>query len=303
MPRDHYEVLGVAKTSSEDDIKKAYRKLARQFHPDRNPGDKSAEAKFKEIQDAYEVLSDKTKRAHYDQFGFADPQQFGGFGGGPGGFQGGQNVDLGEILRRFGMGQGESAEFDPSEMFGMFGQQAGTRGRRGGRPPRRPEPIETELPIPLVTAARGGSVSFRIDDRTIDLNVPPGSEEGKKLRLQGQGHHGGDLIVTLKIEPHPYFRREGKDIHLDVPLTIAEAVLGAKIEVPTLLGERLTVTVKPGSSTGTKLRLRGQGIAGGDQYLDLKIVTPPTMDARSRELIEEFARLNPQSPRLGAPWN
>ncbi len=301
MPRDYYEVLGVARTATDDEIKKAYRKLARQYHPDRNPGDKQAEARFKETQDAYDVLSDKTKRQHYDQYGFNGPESFGGFGGGGHA----EGVDLNEILRRFaggfGGGQAGFSEEGAEDLSHLFSGMRSRRGRSRRTVPTM-EPVETELPVPFLTAARGGSVSFRIEDRTLEVKVPAGAEEGKKLRLQGQGPGGADLVVKLKIEPHPYYRREGKDLYLEVPLTVSEAVLGTKIDVPTLGGERLSVTIKPGASSGSKRRLPRYGIDGGDMYLEIKIVTPSTLDVRSRELMEEFARLNPQNPRQGAPW-
>ncbi|HEY7326469.1 MAG TPA: J domain-containing protein [Gemmataceae bacterium] len=298
MPRDYYEVLGVAKNASEADIKKAYRKLARQFHPDRNPGNKQAEARFKEVQEAYDVLNDKTKREQYDRFGFAGPGfgpegPFRAQGGGPGGFefQGVNPEDLESILGAFGGG-------------GPFGEMFGRRGGRGrARAARPPESVEAEVAIPFLKAALGGSVSLNVDGRAIDLRVPAGVEEGKKLRLAGQGPGGGDLFVRVKIEPHPYFRSEGKNVILDVPISVSEAILGAKVDVPTLDGTHLTVTVPAGTSSGARLRLRGKGIAGSDQFIEIKIVVPKTHDERSRQLIEEFARLHPQNPRENTPWS
>jgi curved DNA-binding protein len=295
MPRDYYEVLGVSRNASEADIKKAYRKLARQYHPDRNPGNKQAEARFKEVQEAYDVLNDKTKRAQYDRFGFAGPGS-GGQGpfraeGGPGGFefQGINPEDLESILGAFG--------------GGGFGEVFGRRARGRGRAARPPESIEAEVAIPFLTAALGGTVSLNVDGRMIDVRVPAGVEEGKKLRLAGQGPGGGDLLVRIKIEPHPYFRREGHNIILDVPISVSEAVLGAKVDVPTLDGTHLTVKVPSGTSSGARLRLRGKGIAGGDQFIEIKIVVPKSHDERSRELIEEFARLHPENPREHTPWS
>jgi DnaJ-class molecular chaperone len=299
MPRDHYEVLGVAKNASEADVKKAYRKLARQYHPDRNPGDKTAAAKFKEVQDAYDVLSDKSKRAQYDQFGFAGPGTGpgGGFHWGQGGPQFNAHTfeagDLGDILRQFGMGGGGA---DVEDVFSR-GAAGGRRGRRA-----RPQEAEAEAAIPFLTAALGGSVSLDVDGRQIDVKVPAGVEDGKKMRLAGQGPGGGDLILVLRVQPHPYFRREGNTVILEVPLGLAEAVLGAKVDVPTLDGTRLSVKVPPGTSSGARLRLRGKGISGGDQFIEIKVVVPKAEGERSRELIEEFARLNPQTPRAGLPW-
>jgi DnaJ-class molecular chaperone len=309
MPRDYYEVLGVKRDASEEEIKKAYRKLARQYHPDRNPGDKQAEANFKEVQAAYEVLSDKTKRANYDRFGFAGAQAgAGGPGGGPfrwGGAEGGTQFefqgfdpnDLASIFRQFGgVGGGAGAE-DLGEVLGRRG-----RGRGRARQAKPPE-AEAEISIPFMTAALGGKVPLRVNDQEIELKVPAGVEDGKKLRLSGQGPGGGDLIVRLKVDPHPYFRREGNNVVLEVPLSVSEAVLGTTVEVPTLDGSRLMVKVPPGAASGSRLRLRGKGINGGDELIEVKVVAPKPADERSRELIEEFARLNPQSPRAGLPWN
>ncbi len=304
MARDLYEVLGVNRDASEDDIKKAYRKLARQYHPDRNPGDKQAESRFKEVQAAYDVLSDKGKRSNYDRFGTASPN--GGFGGGPGGgfhWGGGpggfQQVDPGqaeELLRQmFGGG-----------MEGGFGDLFGRRaaGPRGGRQRRAapPQEFETEVTIPFLTAAQGGTVNLQIDKHELGVKIPAGIEEGKSLRLSGQAPGGGDLLLKIRIQTHPFFKREGNNIILEVPLSLSEAVLGAKIDVPTIEGTRLTVKVPSGASSGSRLRLRGKGIAGGDQFIELRVMVPATQDDRSKQIIEEFARLNPQNPRAGLPW-
>jgi DnaJ-class molecular chaperone len=135
------------------------------------------------------------------------------------------------------------------------------------------------------------------------VKVPAGFAYGTKIRLAGQGADGDDLLIRIRVRPHPYFRREGNDILLEVPLSLAEAVLGAKVDVPTLDGSRLTVKVPPGTSSGARLRLRGRGIKGGDQYIEVKVAVPAPADDRSRELLEEFARRNPQSPRAGLPWS
>jgi curved DNA-binding protein len=168
-----------------------------------------------------------------------------------------------------------------------------------GRRAAPAEEAEAEVTIPFTTAALGGTVALQLDGRELSVKVPAGVEEGQALRLHGQAPGGGDLRLRLHIQPHPFFRREGKDIVLEVPLSVAEAVLGTTVEVPTLDGARLSVKVPPGTSSGTRLRLRGRGIAGGDQYIETKIVVPAAKDERSRELVEEFARLNPQNPRAG----
>jgi DnaJ-class molecular chaperone len=310
MPQDLYDVLGVSRTASEDEITKAYRKLARKYHPDRNPGDKQAEAKFKEVASAYEVLSDKQKRAQYDQFGHVGPGGVppnggapGGFhfgGGGPGGYQ---TIDPETAERLFGDLFG-GAGGGGSPFGDLFGRAAG--GGRGGRGRTRraqPEEVESEITVPFATAALGGTVALAIDGKEIDLKVPAGIEDGKTMRLAGQGPGGADVLLKVHVVPHPYFRREGNDLILTVPLSLPEAVLGGKVDVPMLGGGTLTVTIKPGTSSGTRLRVRGQGIKGGDLYIEAKVMVPAPADERSRELIEEFARLNPQRPRTGPPWD
>ncbi len=301
MP-DYYTILGVKRDASEDDIKKAYRKLARQYHPDRNPGDKQAEAKFKEVQDAYDILSDKTKRAQFDRFGRVggpdggfhgrggpQSQTFHWGGGGPGGFQEMDPGAAADLFRQFFGGGGED----------VFAQQP--RGRRGRRAEAAPE-VRSEVSIPFQVAALGGPVRWSVDGHELTVKIPAGVEDGQALRLKGQAPGGGNLVLVLRVQPHPYFRREGNNIVLEAPLSLAEAALGTKLDVPTIDGTRLTVTVPPGASSGSRLRLRGRGIQGGDQYIEIKVVVPPVKEGRSKELIEEFARLNPQKPRTGPPW-
>jgi curved DNA-binding protein len=306
MPRDYYEVLGVAKNATLDQIKKAYRQLARKYHPDRNPGDKQAEANFKEVQESYDVISDKDKRAQYDQFGFAGPAPAsapGGatfhWGGGaaPGNFSNVDPAQFADILRNFG--------FDAGNVdMGNFGRPRGrsrtnSRRRAAAAPPEAPP----EVTVPFLTAAQGGAISLQVDGQHIDLKVPAGIADGQTMRLSGQGPDGEDLYLKIRVQPHEYFRREGNDIVLEVPLSLPEAVLGTTVEVPTIDGARLGVKVPPGTSSGARLRLRGRGIKGGDQYIEIKIQVPAAKDERSRQLIEEFARLHPQSPRQGLPWS
>ncbi len=306
MPRDYYEVLGVAKTASAGEIKKAYNTLSKKYHPDRNPGDKEAEEKFKEVQQAYEILSDKEKRAQYDQFGFAGP---GGhpFGGNPGSahgfgsFEGIDPADLASILGRFaGMGGGGIPP-GMEDLFGVPPQASGGRGRRGRRS-RTPTPIELEANIPFETAVQGGTLSLRVGTATVEVAIPAGIADGKKLRVKGQGPDGADILVTIRVEADPNYRREGNDLILALPLTVAEAALGTKVDIPTPSGKRGTVKVPPGTSTGRRIRLKGQGLAGGDLYLEVQVIVPATLDEKSRELLEEFARRNPQNPRTGPPW-
>src|SRR5262249_44035103 len=191
------------------------------------------------------------------------------------------------------------------QMFGgggmgdLFGARRG-KGRGAGRKPG----VQThEVPVPADTAAHGGTLSLRIEDHDVDVKIPAGIEDGKVLRVKGQGPGGSDLQLKIKIDVPASFRREGNDVFLEVPLSLAEAVLGAKVDVPTLDGSKATVKIPPGTSSGTRrLRLRGKGLAGGDQYIDVKVVVPAPTDDRSRELIEEFEKKNPQHPRTGRPW-
>ncbi len=299
MPRDYYETLGVKKDASEDEIKRAYRKLAREHHPDRNPGDKQAETRFKEVQEAYDILSDKSKRGQYDQFGFAGPG--GGPNGAPGGFQWGGNFGEGveidpaqfeELMRGFGMGGAGDA----------FSQRAraGGRGRRASAPR---EPVKHDLRVPFDMAALGGTMPLSINDVRVDVKVPAGVEEGQTLRVQGQGPGGADLYLKILIDAHPYFRREGNNLVITAPITISEAVLGGKIDVPLLDGSKITLTIRPGASSGRRLRVPGKGVKGGDLLVEIKIVVPENIDDESRKLVTQFAERNPQQPRSGPPWD
>jgi curved DNA-binding protein len=304
MARDPYEVLGVSKTATADEITKAYRKLAQKLHPDKNPGDKEAEEQFKEVQNAYDILNDPAKRSNFDRFGSAEGARGAGFGGFSG-FGGNMNADdLQDILRQMGMGGFGGEGFGPGGFnveFGPFGGAAGgTRSRRRTRQ-AEPQEIEREITIPFLTAARGGKLDLEVDGKAVSISVPAGAKEGQALRLKGL-LGGANLKLKLHIEPHPYFRREGDDLLVEVPISLVEAVLGAKVDAPLLDGSKVTVTVPPGASSGAKLRLKRQGIAGGDLYVVLKIVVPKNIDGRSRELIEEFAKLNGQDPRADVPW-
>lgn len=311
MPRDYYEVLGVSRSASTEEIKKAYRKLARKFHPDRNPGDKEAEAKFKEVSAAFEVLSDPDKKRKYDTFGHAGADFSGGGAGGfPGGFPGGfgggggaQQVDpemAEELFRNIFGGAGGAGGFDLGDVL-----SGGRRGRpRPGRtrPQPPPEDVTADVTVPFDVAAHGGSVSINVGGRTIEVKVPAGIEDGKRLRVPASATGTGDVYLRVHIAPHPYFKRDGNDISLEVPITVAEAVLGAKVEVPTPDGARLTVKVPPGTSSGSRIRLRGKGLNGGDEYLVIKVVAPAAPDEESRTLMEEFARRNPHDPRANVAW-
>jgi curved DNA-binding protein len=305
--RDPYEVLGVARSASEEDVKKAYRKLARQHHPDRNPGDKSAETKFKEVQEAYDIVGDAEKRKKFDQFGYAAFD--GGMPGGGWGAGGAENYqfDFGDL----GGAAGGVGGFEDL-LGGLFG--GGRRKRARANMPG--QDVNAEIFVPFKTAALGGEIEVTLTQPTrqqISIRIPQGLNDGDKLRLAGKGMpppsktgKPGDLIVTTRIEPHPFFTRKGADLHLEAPISVAEAVLGAALEVPTLEG-RASVTVPAGTSSGQKLRLRGKGVPQrtgerGDLYIQMKVVVPKTLDDSSRTLIEQFAERNPHDPRQSLGW-
>jgi curved DNA-binding protein len=320
MPdRDYYEVLGVARDATPEAIKKAYRALARKNHPDVNPGDKSAEARFKEVQHAYDILSDKEKRSRYDQFGAAAFEGMAAAGQRPGGGewtthfggQGFENIDLSDLIGSFGGGHHGEEGGGASIFEDLMGRVRGSRAprQRAGRS------IEANLIIPFLTAARGGETTIDLQrgqgkPESLVVKIPSGIDTGAKLRLKGQGEPGtkttpaGDLTITVQIEPHPYFKRDGQNLQVEVPITVGEAVLGAKIEVPTLDAMK-SLTVPPGSSSGQRLRIKGQGIPAsggkpqGDLFVLLKIVAPKLTDATSKRLIQEFSERNPQNPRAG----
>jgi len=301
MPDDPYKVLGVKKNATDDEIQKAYRKLARQYHPDRNPGDKAAEAKFKEIQSAFEIIGDKEKRAEYDQFGAVGA----GAGGGPGGsgfhFRtggGGPNFDPGmaeKLFRQFfGGGGGQAGGFSG---FGGDDIPGFGRGGRAAAPPQ-----EAEVDVPFETAANGGTLSLRIEGQSVSVKIPSGIKDGQVLRLGGQAPGGGDLHLRVRIQPHEHFLLEDNDLILDVPVSVGEAILGANIDVPLVSGGHATVKIPPGTSSGTKLRLKGKGIKGGDLYIKVKVMVPQKPDARAKELAEELQRQQSESVRQGAFW-
>ncbi len=293
--RDFYEVLGVPRGSSQDEIRKAYKKLARKLHPDVKPDDPDAQKKFSEITEAYEVLGDEEKRKKYDQFGHSFNQA----GGNPfQGFQGGGGFDLEDIL---------------GGMFGGGGSPFGGGGRRGGGRAQKGQDARAEITVPFTVAAEGGehSLSLQSGSKTerITVKIPAGIEDGQTIRLAGQGNPGiggaaaGDLLVTIHVAPHPWFRREGTNILVDVPVTPSEAALGGKVDVPTLSDGIVVMNVPPGTSSGTRMRLRGKGVksskgaAPGDQFVVLKIVIPKDLSDEAKQYYQKLADLNPVNPR------
>ncbi len=297
---DFYQVLGVGKNASEDEIKKSYRKLAREYHPDRKPDDKQAAEKFKQIQQAYDVLGDAEKRKKYDMYGAG----FEGMGGGNYGHPGSGPIDLEQI---FGGGGAGGVDFGD-----LFGGGFGGGGQRRTRP-RKGRDIQSEITIPFHLAAEGGKYELSIHRgsgrETLTATIPEGIHQGATIRLAGQGEPSmtggppGDLLVKVKIAPHPYFKRDGANILLEVPITITEAILGAKIDVPTLSAGEVTVTVPPGTSSGAKLRLRGKGVLDkktkqkGDQLITIKVTVPKTISEEAKKLAEQLADLIDENPR------
>ncbi len=316
--RDYYEVLGVPRDATTDAIKKAYRGLARKYHPDMNPGDKTAATHFNEVQQAYDVLSDKEKRTRYDQFGHAAFDGMAAAGARPGGSEwtvhygepGLEGMDLSDLFSNLGRGgHGESGGGGIFEdLLGRVRPGRTGRQRAGGRG------LEASLSIPFLTAVVGGETTIQVDrggkTESLVVKIPPGIDTGAKLRLKGQGEPGtkgsapGDLTIVVQVEPHPYFTREGRNLSVEVPISVSEAVLGAKVDVPTISGMK-SLTIPPGSSSGRKLRLKGQGIPTssgkpeGDLYVVLKVVVPKSVDAQSRQLLQQFAERNPFNPRAG----
>lgn len=311
--RDPYDVLGVKRDATADDIKKAYRKLAKSLHPDLNPGKPEVERRFKEVSAAYDLLGDADKRAKYDRgeidaagnpraeqaFRDAWARRGGGAGGGP--FGGAWDGTAG-------------AGFDPSDIFDeLFG-----RGRRragaGATFRARGADVNYALTVDFLEAARGATRRIKLaDGRTLDVAIPPGTETGTVLRLKQQGSPGmgggppGNAFIEITVAPHPLFRREGADIHIEAPITLQEAVLGGSIEVPTIDG-RVAVRLPRGANTGTKLRLKGRGVMQGrkgergDQYVTLKVVLPDPPDGELVRFVESWGRAHPYKVRRGEGW-
>jgi molecular chaperone DnaJ len=392
--KDYYEILGVKKSASAEDIRKAFKKLARKYHPDVNPGDKTAEEKFKTLSEANEVLSDPKKRKIYDQVGFysdnIDPATAeayaragsgagGGFPGGaqPGGAQGApfdfSGFDFSDLINNAGRGQTSSGSGSFRDIFsGIFGGRGGAAAEDG------PEPgsdLEYQVNVPFWTAIRGGVMRLNITRQEVcgtchgqgsiespgkcpecggsgqitqtggrmkfnvqcprchgtgknlticptchgegtvgkteplEVRIKPGTRDGQRIRLPGKGNAGthggqaGDLYAIIRTEAHPIFRRDGDDIYLTVPVTAAEAALGAKVEVPTVDGRAL-LKIPPGTQSGQKLRLREKGVPSatqegvrGDEIVEITVTVPMPRDERTKELLRELAKLNPEDPR------
>lgn len=381
--KDYYQTLGVKKGASDDDIRKAYRRLARKFHPDLNPGDKTAEEKFKQVQEAYDVLSDPKKRQMFDQFGFYSEQGFPGAGAGPqpgaGGFGFG-GFDFSDFSDAFGRAGGGAGAAGGGGFGGSFSDLFGQFFGRGGQQqpqaaPERGADLEYSLTIDFWQAIKGTQVRLgihRLDscsvcggsgaqgsstatcpqcngtgnvtqmagamrfsltcqrcggsgklrntcpgchgegrravDETVEVRIPAGASTGSRLRVAGKGNAGtqgappGDLFITIRVEEHPFFRRDGDDIVIRVPVSVSEAGLGAKIEVPTVDGRAL-LKIPQGTQNGQKFRLREKGIFNarkntrGDQIVEIGIQSPDVRDERARELLRKLAEVDARDPR------
>jgi molecular chaperone DnaJ len=382
--QDYYQALGVSRDASEDDIRKAYRKLARKYHPDLNPGDKAAEERFKKLQEAYDILSDSKKKQMYDQYGFYSENGMPSGTGASAGGQRGPNMgfggfDFSDAFTRGGAGGTRRPPAEESANFqDIFSQWFGRQQQEEAAPPQKGADLEYGLNIDFWQAIKGTQVRLNIQrqevcatcggsgaaksgtntvcpecngsgsvtqaagamrfsltcprcngsgrlknqcptchgdgrittSETVDVRIPPGAQQGSRLRVAGKGNAGthgapaGDLYITVRVEPHPFFRRDGDDIEITVPVRIDEAGLGTKIEVPTIDGRAL-LKIPQGTKNGQKFRLREKGVLNsrtskrGDQIVEVEIEAPEVHDERTKELLREYAKLHPEDPRGG----
>ncbi|MCU1584259.1 MAG: molecular chaperone DnaJ [Microbacteriaceae bacterium] len=308
--KDFYAVLGVSKDVSAADLKKAYRKLARKYHPDSNPGNAGAEAKFKEISEAHAVLADPEQRQEYDQmramgpgrprFTSAAPGQNGGF----------EDV-FGGMFGQGGSRAGSQGGFEDifSGMFGGGGFGQSTGGFRGASGPTKGRDLAASTSLDFLTAIKGDTVKLQpADGKPISVKIPAGVSDGQKIRLKGKGEPSmdggapGDLTLTVSVRPHPVFERDGLNLRVDVPVTFTEATLGATIEVPTLGGEPVKLRVAAGTPSGRVLRVKGRGVTTtkgtGDLLATVQVAVPGHLSAEARDALERFAALQPtENPR------
>jgi DnaJ-class molecular chaperone len=320
MATDHYETLGVSRQATPEEIQKAYRQMARKHHPDLNPNDAKAKEKFQEVQAAFDVLNDPQKRELYDRYGSAYETFGGGAGGGPrpsgnpwagagrpgaGGFE----VDLEDLFGGAGIGGGGGGFAD---LFKTFKQRGNKRAA-----PTKGQSIEHTLTVPFATAVLGGEahVSVQRPDGEVEslrVKIPAGIEPGKKIRLRGKGEASesggpaGDILIKVEVAPHPHFRRNGNRLDVRVPITLQEAIGGAKIDVPTPNGT-ITLTIPPGTSSGKKLRAKGQGVKqsdgeAGDLFAEIMVVVPNELSPDDREQLLDVLKKYPANPRAELRW-
>jgi curved DNA-binding protein len=302
--RDYYQVLGVKRGAGEKEIKKAYRKLARQFHPDLNPGDKQSEERFKEINEAYEVLSDADKRAQYDRLGrqYQEWQSMGGQG----------HVPWEDLMHQAGMGDIRYQAYGDagggfSDFFDMlFGGLGGNAGRSRSRPPKAPirgRDEGQEITITLEEAYSGTRRVLNRDGKQLTVHIPPGAKDGTRVRVSGKGEKGhaggqpGDLYLVVRVQEHPEYQRKEDDLHRDFELDVYRAVLGGEVRVPTLAGD-VRLKIPPGTQSGQKFRLAGRGMPllhnpdeHGDLYISVLIQVPKNLSKEERQLFEKLAAL------------
>ncbi|MDD7687460.1 MAG: DnaJ C-terminal domain-containing protein [Actinomycetaceae bacterium] len=330
LEKDFYQALGVAKSATQDDIKKAYRKLARKYHPDQNSGDKKAEEKFKEISEAYQVLSNEEDRRQYDAIRAmgAGGARFSAGGSGSGGFDdifsmfngagfngtggnvrfstgGAGSPGLDDILSQM-FGGGSSASGGAGGYSGGYGS-AGSAGAGGAfgsflRRPQRGKDVTASISLPLRDAVSGATVKVgSANGRKVTAKIPAGVADGQKIRIAGKGGAGqnggepGDILVTVHVEPHPVYELKGKDVYVNVPVSFDEAALGATIEVPTLQGDTVRVKIPAGSSTDKLMRVKGKGLSSGrasagNMFVRVKVVVPKKLSEESRAAVEAFRR-------------
>jgi len=310
--KDFYKVLGVSKDVSEADLKKAYRKLARTYHPDSTQGDPAKEAKFKEMSEAYAVLSDKSQREEYDQIRAmgSGGARFQAPGAGAGGFE--------DVFSRFGQSRGSAQAADFDDLFSMFGQGGGfgsgrfgqsTGGFRGYGGPQRGADVTARTTLDFQTAVRGETITLAGEDGApFKVKIPAGVSDGQKIRLRGRGRasqdggENGDIVVQVTVRPHPAFTRDGLNLRVTVPVTFTEAALGATIEVPTLGGDAVKLRVAPGTPSGRVLRVKGRGVqtekGTGDLLAEVQVAVPSHLDDAAREALERYQSLEPkENPR------
>ena len=319
MPEDYYTTLGVSRSASESEIQKAYRELARKYHPDLNPDDAKAKQKFQEVQKAFDTLNDKKKREMYDRFGSAyesvgsgGPQSW---GPGPGGGRTAGGFSFEDLFGGMGGGNADVGGGGFADLFRQFGGR--TRGAGPRSAPVRGSDIEHELTVPFTTAVLGGQAQVSLmrpdgNSETLEVKIPQGIDDGKKIRLRGQGEPSptggtaGDLLIKVRVAPHPHFRRQGKRLDVTVPVTLAEAVGGAKIDVPTPHGT-ISLSIPPGTSSGSKLRVKGQGVKPsgadpGDLFAEIQIVLPKNLTQDDRQTILQATSSYRDNPRAGLRW-
>lgn len=328
--KDYYATLGVAKTATDKEIKQAYRKLARKFHPDVNPGDRAAEARFKAINEAHEVLGDPEKRRKYDELGanwrqYEQARQQGwgapsgegswtvNVGGGPGGVR---TMSEEEMRRLFG-DQNPFSDFFQTFFGGVPGEAAARPGRQGRGRARRGRDVEQELDLSLEEAFHGATRRFAVKQeghtRSVDVRIPAGVDDGSRVRVSGEGEHGavggaaGDLYLRVRLAPHPRFERRGRDLYVRVPVPVTTAVLGGEAEAPSVDGKHLRLKVPPATQNGQVLRLKGHGMPAvgrpaerGDLYATVDVRLPRSLTPEQAQLYEALKRLEEGPARTGS---